>query len=249
MSINIKIDAFEGPLDLLLHLIKKSEVDIYDIPIAEITDQYIEYLKEMEELDLNIASEFLVMAATLLEIKSQMLLPRKKNIDDEEASDIDPRQELVEKLIEYKKYKEFAEQLKSIDGNNYIFFKAPEVIDDIENDEVLFKNITLENLMYSFKKIVDTYENKFNKRGAIPKDIDYDEYKIEDKMDDIQRALVKNKKLKFNQFFLYAKDKLEIIVIFLAMLELIKLKAIRVVQYDNFGDIIIEGQEEQWKIS
>lgn len=249
MSINIKIDAFEGPLDLLLHLIKKAEVDIYDIPIAEITDQYLGYLKEMEELDLNIASEFLVMAATLLEIKSQMLLPKKKNVEDETSADIDPRQELVEKLVEYKKYKEFAEQLKSIEGNNFIFFKAPEIIDDIESDEVFYKNITLENLMQSFRKIVNTYENKFNKRGVIPRDIDYDEYKIEDKMDDIQRSLLKYKRLKFSEFFLQVKDKLEIIVIFLAMLELIKLKAIKVVQFNNFGDIMIEGQEEQWKLS
>lgn len=249
MSINIKIDAFEGPLDLLLHLIKKAEVDIYDIPIAEIAEQYIGFLKEMKELDLDIASEFIVMAATLLEIKSQMLLPKKKNIEDESSADIDPRQELVEKLVEYKKYKEFAERLKGIEGNNFIFFKEPEEIDDIENDEVLFKNITLDNLMHSFKRIVRTYENKFNKRGIIPKDIDYDEYKIEDKMDDIQRALLKYKKLQFDQFFLHVKDKLEIVVIFLAMLELIKLKAIKVIQYNNFGDIIIEGQEEKWKIS
>lgn len=249
MSINIKIDAFEGPLDLLLHLIKKAEVDIYDIPIAEIAEQYIGFLKEMEELDLNIASEFLVMAATLLEIKSQMLLPKKKIIDEETSVDIDPRLELVEKLIEYKKYKEFAETLKSIEGNNHIFFKEPEEIDDIVNDEVLFKNITLDNLMLSFKKILCTYENKFNKRGVIPKDIDYDEYKIEDKMDEIQRSVSKSKKLQFEQFFINAKDKLEIVVIFLAMLELIKLKAIKVVQYSNFGDITIEGQEEQWKIS
>lgn len=249
MSINVKIDAFEGPLDLLLHLIKKSEIDIYDIPIAEITNQYIDYLKKMEELDLNIASEFLVMAATLLEIKSQMLLPKKKDFEDEPSDDIDPRQELVEKLVEYKKYKEFAEKLKSIESNNCIFFKAPEIIDDIDNDEVLFKNITLENLMHSFKKITNTYEKKFNKRGIIPKDIDYDEYKIEDKMDEIQRALIKYKKIKFNDFFKKAKDKIEIIVIFLAMLELMKLKTIRVVQYNNFGDITLEGQEKQWKIS
>lgn len=249
MSINIKIDAFEGPLDLLLHLIKKAEVDIYDIPISEIAEQYIGYLKEMEELDLDIASEFLVMAATLLEIKSQMLLPKKKNMEDESSDEIDPRQELVEKLVEYKKYKEFAETLKGIEGTNYIFFKEPEEIDDIVNDEVLFKNITLDNLMHSFKRIVGIYENKFNKRGIIPKNIDYDEYKIEDKMDEIQRALLKNKKLQFNQFFLHVKDKLEIVVIFLAMLELIKLRAIKVVQYNNFGDITIEGQEEKWKIS
>jgi segregation and condensation protein A len=249
MSINIKIDAFEGPMDLLLHLIKKAEVDIYDIPISEITEQYIGYLKKMEELDLNIASEFLVMAATLLEIKSQMLLPKKKTVDDEISADMDPRQELVEKLVEYKKYKEFAEKLKYIETDNFVYFKPPEIIEDIENVEIMFKNITLENLMHAFKKIVNTYENKFNKRSAIPRDIDFDEYKIEDKMSDIQRLLQKSKRVSFNYFFEGAENKLEIIVIFLAMLELIKLKHISVIQYNNFGDIVIEGQDDLWKTS
>lgn len=241
MAINIKIEVFEGPMDLLLHLIKKAEVDIYDIPIAEITEQYIEYLKQMEELDLNIASEFLVMAATLLEIKSQMLLPRKKSLEDENAVDIDPRQELIEKLVEYKKYKEFAERLKSIEDNNFLFFKAPDVIDDIEDEEVFYRNITLDNLMYSFKKVIKLYENKFNKRGEIPRDIDYDEYKIEDKMEEIQRAIALHRSLHFEEFFVDVRDKLELVVIFLAMLELIKLKLIKVVQNHNFGDILIEG--------
>jgi segregation and condensation protein A len=249
MSINIKIDAFEGPMDLLLHLIKKAEVDIYDIPISEITEQYIGYLKKMEELDLNIASEFLVMAATLLEIKSQMLLPKKKTVDDEISADMDPRQELVEKLIEYKKYKEFAEKLKYIETDNFVYFKPPEIIEDIENVEIMFKNITLDNLMHAFKKIVNTYENKFNKRSAIPRDIDFDEYRIEDKMSDIQRLLQKNRSVSFNYFFEGAENKLEIIVIFLAMLELIKLKYISVIQYNNFGDIVIEGQDDLWKTS
>jgi segregation and condensation protein A len=249
MSINIKIDAFEGPMDLLLHLIKKAEVDIYDIPISEITEQYIGYLKKMEELDLNIASEFLVMAATLLEIKSQMLLPKKKTVDDKISADMDPRQELVEKLVEYKKYKEFAEKLKYIETDNFVYFKPPEIIEDIENVEIMFKNITLENLMHAFKKIVNTYENKFNKRSAIPRDIDFDEYRIEDKMSDIQRLLQKSKRVSFSCFFEGAENKLEIIVIFLAMLELIKLKHISVIQYNNFGDIVIEGQDDLWKTS
>lgn len=249
MTLNIKIDAFEGPLDLLLHLIKKSEVDIYDIPIAQITDQYIEYLKAMEELDLNIASEFLVMAATLLEIKSNMLLPKKKNEEDETSADEDPRKELVEKLIEYKRYKEFSATLRDFEGENEIFFKSPDIIDDIENPEIFFKNITLENLMVAFKKVVDSYDKRYNKGNKITEDIRYDEYRIEDKMDDIREALSKENKVKFENFFKRAESKMEVVVIFLAMLELIKLKYISVVQYENFGDIIIEGQEGPWTIS
>ncbi|QCX32660.1 segregation/condensation protein A [Caloramator sp. E03] len=249
MSINIKLEMFEGPLDLLLHLIKKSEVDIYNIPIAEITDQYIAYLKAMEDLDLEIASEFLVMASTLLEIKSKMLLPRTSNKEDEESADVDPRQELVQKLVEYKKYKEFAEKLKEYEKSSIIFFKDPEIIDDIENKDIYFNNITVENLMKAYKNVINAYEKKFNKRSEIPKDIDYDEFKIEDKMEYIKSTIYSYKRVSFNKFFENAKSKLEIVVTFLAMLELIKLKIIRAIQYRNFEEIIIEGQDELWKIS
>ncbi|MCX7884430.1 MAG: segregation/condensation protein A [Caloramator sp.] len=249
MSINIKLEMFEGPLDLLLHLIKKSEVDIYDIPIAEITEQYISYLKAMKELDLEIASEFLVMASTLLEIKSKMLLPKVNVREDEESADIDPRQELVEKLVEYKKYKEFAERLKEYEKCGTIFFKSPEIIDDIENKDIYFKNITVENLMTAYKRVIKTYENRFNKRSEIPRDIDYDEFRIEDKMDYIKNMVYKYKRVSFKKFFENAESKLEIVVTFLAMLELIKLKFITAIQYKNFEEIIIEGQDELWKIS
>lgn len=249
MAISIKLDIFEGPLDLLLHLIKKAEVDIYDIPISDITEQYIAYLKQMEELDLELASEFLVMAATLLEIKSRMLLPRKKS-EDEIAADEDPRKELVEKLVEYKKYKEFAETLKVIEGGNKVFFKEPEIIDDLEeNEEVFFKNITLENLMTAFKKVVDNYESRFNKRAEIPENIDYDEYRIEDKIEFIKETVREKRSVYFSSIFENANSKMEIVVTFLALLELIKLRMILAVQYENFGDILLEGQEELWKIS
>ena len=243
MSLKIKLDIFEGPLDLLLHLIKKTEVDIYDIPISEITDQYIAYLKTMEELDLEVASEFLVMAATLLEIKSKMLLPRTRLLEDETSADEDPREELIRKLVEYKKYKEFAEELKGIENNNVIFFKPPEIIDDIENEEVFFKNITLENLMVAFKKIMSSYENRYNDRAEIPENIDFDEFRIEDKMQSILKGVSNGRSLSFVSFFENATSKMEIIVTFLAMLELMKLRKILVVQYENFGDIMIEGQE------
>ena len=243
MSINIKLEVFEGPLDLLLHLIKKSEVDIYNIPISEITEQYINYLKMMEELDLEIASEFIVMAATLLEIKSKMLLPKIKS-DNEEAVDLDPRRELMEKLVEYKKYKEFANKLREVSEKYHIYFKQPEIIDDIDdNKEILIKNITLENIMKAFNKVLNSYEKRFNEKSHIPENIDHDEYKIEDKMDDILRMIKTKKRMKFNDFFAAAKSKLEIIVIFLAMLELIKLRSITTYQDSNFGDIIIEGME------
>lgn len=248
MPLNIKLDVFEGPLDLLLHLIKKSEVDIYNIPIAEITDQYISYLKAMEELDLDIASEFLVMAATLIEIKSKMLLPKKK--DEESAADEDPRVELVEKLVEYKKYKEFAALLKDIGENNELYFKAPEIIDDLEeNKEVFFRNITLDSLMHAFSDIVRQHNNRYNKRSVIPENIDFDEYRIEDKMDDITRMLKVKKTAPLEEFFIKAESKMELIVIFLAVLELIKERYIKVVQYESFGDIVLEGQEIIWKTS
>lgn len=240
MSINIKIDAFEGPLDLLLHLIRKAEVDIYDIPIAKIADQYISYLKEMEELDLDIASEFVVMAATLVEIKSKMLLPKKKK--EEDAEEEDPRLELIEKLIEYKKYKEFAESLKDIDESTAIFFKSPEIIDDIENKEVFFKNITVENLMISFKKIMDNYDNRHKSEERVYENISSDEYKIEDKMESILLLLEKNTKIYFNELFAKARNKMEIIVMFIALLELIKLREIKVYQINNFDNITIERQ-------
>ena len=248
MPLNIKLDVFEGPLDLLLHLIRKSEVDIYNIPISEITDQYIAYLKAMEELDLDIASEFLVMAATLIEIKSKMLLPKKK--DEETAADEDPRTELVEKLVEYKKYKEFASMLKGIEENNEIYFKSPEIIDDLEeNKDIFFKNITLDGLMHAFSNIVKVHENRYNERSVIPKNIDYDEYRIEDKMDDITRLLKLKKSAPLDAFFTKAESKMELIVIFLAVLELIKERFITVIQYESFGDIFLEGQEIIWKTS
>ncbi|MEF9933761.1 MAG: segregation/condensation protein A [Clostridium sp.] len=239
MAINVKIDAFEGPLDLLLHLIKKTEVDIYDIPIADITDQYLEYLKKMEEMDLDITSEFLVMAATLVEIKSKMLLPKKKV--EEEAME-DPRLELVEKLLEYKKYKEFAESLKVIEEETVIFFKEPEVIDDIEDKEVFFKNITVENLMVAFKNIMDNYENRHKSEKRVYENISKDSFTIEDKMGYLRELLIINEKLKFSSVFSEATSKIEIIVTFIAMLELIKVREIFVYQNRNFETIYIERQ-------
>lgn len=247
MAINIKLDNFEGPLDLLLHLIKSSEIDIYDIPVAEITDQYIAYLKSMKDMDLEIASEFIVMAATLLEIKSKMLLPSRKTDDDENAEDVDPRAELVEKLVEYKKFKEAAERLKDMDLSNVIFLKPDCIVDDIENKDEYFKNITVENLMVTYKKIMDVYKNKFNKRSLISKNIDYDEFKIEDKIKFIKAQLVIDGRISFKKIIENSCCKLETVVTFLAVLELMKQKMIIAYQAENFSDIILEGLDFKWK--
>ena len=241
MAGNIKIDVFEGPLDLLLQLIKTSELDIYNIPIAEITEQYIIYIKSMESLDLEIASEFLLMAATLLEIKSKMLLPKKQTLLGEDVIEIDPRLELVQRILEYKKYKEFAGMLKNIEDTNVVFFKNPEIIDDIEDSEFFFNNISIENLMVAFKRIVDIHSRKKNTRGEIPKDINYDEYKIEDKMIQIIATIKLSTRVNFEIFFITSRDIMEVIVIFLALLELIRLKQILVLQLNNFSEIVIEG--------
>ena len=247
MAINIKLDNFEGPLDLLLHLIKSAEVDIYDIPITEITDQYIAYLKSMKDLDLEIASEFIVMASTLLEIKSKMLLPSKKIDNDEEAEDADPRSELVQKLVEYKKFKEMAERLKEMDLSNIVFLKPEYIVDDIENKDEYFNNITLENLMVTYKKIMDSYKNKFNKRGIISKNIDYDEFKIEDKIKYIKAQILIEGRISFRSIIENACCEMEIVVTFLAVLELMKQKMIRAFQNVNFSDIILEGLDYKWK--
>lgn len=249
MNINFKLEAFEGPLDLLLHLIKTAEVDIYNIPISEITDQYMEYIKAMEEMDLDIASEFLLMAATLLEIKSKMLLPESKENKDGEEEAEDPRAELVEKLVEYKKYKEFAQRLSNMEQANYMYFRLPEEFDDIEDKEVFFDNITVENLMHAFQKVIKLHEKRYNKRSEIPKNIDYDQFRIEDKMDEIYEIVCTEKSVEFEYFFDKASCKMEIIVIFLALLELIKLRRVRILQYKNFGGILIEGLDENWMIS
>lgn len=242
MALNIKLPIFEGPLDLLLHLIKKSKIDIYNIPICEITTQYISYLKQMKELDLDIASEFILMAATLIEIKSKLLLPNRPSEDTTEEKD--PRKQLVEKLIEYKKYKELSGMLKEIEDNNELYFKSAEIIDDtVQSKNTVLDNITLDALMNSFKNIMNEYKDRFNKRGIIPENINYDQYRIEDKINYISERLKETDRISFNEFFKSASCRIELIVIFLAMLEMIKLRTIYVVQQNNFDNILIERHE------
>jgi len=249
---NVKIEAFEGPLDLLLHLINRLEIDIYDIPVAEVTEQYLMYIKTMNELKLDIASEFLVMAATLLAIKSKMLLPKHEDeleeFDSELSYEEDPRDELVERLIEYRKYKEAAHDLKSMEEERGLMFtKPPSDLSDIGKESQQEKtelNITLYDMLAAFQKLL---RRKKLQRPLSTK-IARQEISIETRMNEIMDELrqIKGRK-NFNDLFPFpAKD--HIVVTFLAVLELIKRKEIDVEQNENFGDIfvhaILEGAED-----
>jgi len=236
----VKLEVFEGPLDLLLYLIKKEEIDIYNIPIADITQQYLEYLEFMKLLDLDIAGEFIVMAATLMHIKSKMLLPPDPN-EVKEEEEIDPRFELVQKLLEYKKFKEAAGEFYGMEKKQKDVF-ARTVLYKIKADESKSGfEASLFDLITAFNKIVK----------EIPKDVFYevikDEYTVEGKMHDIFHMLVDKPTLYFSELFKDAKTKFEIVVIFLSLLELIRLKEVIGIQDVVFGEIKFERNPENIK--
>jgi len=233
MAYKVKLDVFEGPLDLLLYLIQKEEVDIYDIPIAKITDQYLEYMELMQLLDLNIAGEFLVMAATLMHIKSKLLLPpdETEGAEDQEA---DPRAELVKRLLEYKKFKEAASELSERESTQKHFFARVGSginMDELPPAEDKFFEASLFDLITAFTKVLKD----------VPKDAFYqvvkDEFTVSEKIHDILHLMTERKSMLFTELFRTARNKFEIITMFLAVLELIKMKEIIVRQSFQFADI------------
>ncbi|MBN1405908.1 MAG: segregation/condensation protein A [Candidatus Omnitrophica bacterium] len=243
MTYKVKLQVFEGPLDLLLFLIKKNEVNIHDIPISQITEQYLQYLDLMKMLDLNIAGEFLVMAATLMHIKSKMLLPPDES-ELAEGEEIDPREELVRKLLEYKRFKEAASQLQDMEKKQKDIFVRPaseDMPDDLKeagSDEVFFE-ASIFDLITAFKKVLK----------EIPKETFYnvvkDEVTVSEKIHHIFHLLVKEPALSFFTLFKDAKSKIEIIAIFLAILELIRMKEITARQDSPFSDIMIVRNMEK----
>ncbi|WZL74924.1 segregation/condensation protein A [Clostridiaceae bacterium 35-E11] len=242
MAYNVKLEVFEGPFDLLFHLIEKAQVDIYNIPIATIAEQYIQYIQEMKDFDLEVTSEFLVMAATLLEIKSKMLLPQKQEEQLEiELESEDPRKELVKRLIEYKKYKHMAIELKKREEvYKKVFYKQQEQLDQfIVCDEQELDNLELKDLLEAFhrlvKKRIRTNENRLHFN-----EIKRDTFTIEYKIEQIKNLLANNNFLTFEQLFFDAYDKSEIVITFLALLELMKLKFILAQQNEAFGTIILK---------
>ena len=246
MDLTVKLQVFEGPLDLLLHLIDKNKVNIYDIPIVEITAQYMEYIAEMKRRDLNVLSEFLVMAATLIDIKSKMLLPSNPDAPEEEE---DPRAELVQQLLEYKMYKCMAYELKDrqIDAQKTMF-KVPTIPDEIlayeepiDIDE-LVSDITLAKLNDIFqsimKKQVDKIDPVRSKFGKIEKE----EVSLEDKMEYLTEYAKVHQHFSFRSLLEKQSSKVNIIVTFLAILELMKMGKIFISQEKIFDDIKIDSK-------
>ncbi len=246
MAIPVKLQVFEGPLDLLLHLIEKNKIDIYDIPIVEITDQYMEYIRQMQKQDLNVVSEFLVMAATLIDIKARMLLPPEVN---EEGEEEDPRAELVQQLLEYKMYKYMSYELK--DRQIYAgksLFKPPTLPDEVKNYkepvdlEELTKDVDLKKLYEIFRSMqrrqadkIDPIRSKF---GTIEKE----EISLDEKMVYVQKYAKRNRQFSFRNLLKKQHSKTELIVTFLSILELMKDGQIHIQQDKLFDDIIITSE-------
>lgn len=244
-SYNVKLDIFEGPLDLLLHLIKKSEVDIYDIPITEITDQYVEYMEIAESMSLDLAGEFILMAATLIYIKSRMLLPIPEDAAEEDDDEgVDPRGELMRKLLEYQRFKEVAEALskRSILGRDvFVRGMTPFNLDDFTEDGVEdagLDNVTLFDLISVFRDILDRAPTSHQV------DITVDRFRVADKVNHIMEVLDRDQSVIFRDLFPIGAPKGEIIVTFLAILELGKLLMVRVNQTDD-GVIRVYKPEER----
>jgi segregation and condensation protein A len=247
MQYNVKIEAFEGPLDLLLHLINRLEIDIYDIPVAKITEQYLMYIHAMKELQLDIASEYLVMAASLLAIKSKMLLPKhEEELDDNfgiEQED-DPRNELIERLIEYKKFKEAAVDLKSLEEERGLMYTKPpsdltEYAKELKSENTDL-DISIYDMLGAFQKLM---RRKKLQRPMSTK-IARQEISIEKRMEEIIGFLIASGTRKsFNDLF-PDSDREHIVVTFLAILELIKRKEIDVQQEQNFAEIFMTARKE-----
>lgn len=243
MGYSIKLDSFEGPLDLLLHLIDKAEVDIYDIPIADITEQYLATLDTMQQLQLDVASEFVVMAATLLAIKSKMLLPKKEEHVfqphlDMDLEEEDPRDELVQRLLEYKRYKLLAETLKEMEiGRSQVFTRpAEDLTPYIREEDNTVKNVTLYDLIQALEKLVKKTHEKEQPLTRVSRD----EISIKDRMGEI-RQLVRagGGMVRFYQLFSRGVTRSQIVTTFLALLELMKAKEVTCIQNQLFQDIMI----------
>ncbi|MDY3801178.1 MAG: segregation/condensation protein A [Bacilli bacterium] len=236
MNYTIEINNFEGPLDLLLHLIKKAELDICEISIVEITKQYLDYINLMESMNLNIASEYLTMAAELIEIKSSILLPKKK-IDNEDDYEEDPKENLINRLIEYEKYKEVTEVLKKYEQDRKeLYTKKPtdlEIYNTVTNE--ISENFDLNDLMSALNKMLD--RKKLDK--PLNTKITNREYSITERSNQIKNILKNKKQVEFTDLFdIYSKDY--IVITFLSILTMARHQELSITQDKNFGKIMIE---------
>jgi segregation and condensation protein A len=230
----IKLEIFEGPMDLLMHLIEKSQIDIYDIPIAAVTEQYLGYLKALEEFNIDVASEFLLMAATLLQIKSRMLLPRPPKVI-ESAEEEDPRQELVDRLLEYRRFKDISAIMESIlKQREHFFTRLPE---EFPIKIPLPMGLNINDLVVAFAAVLESSIDDYEL-------VSREEFSVQDKMYDIIHLLYKYKgKIEFSQTLIRKGTKSEVIAAFLALLELVKLQRVIISQQERFSEIHITLKE------
>ncbi|MBR4015694.1 MAG: segregation/condensation protein A [Anaerotignum sp.] len=249
-TINIRLDAFEGPLDLLYHLIEKNEIDIYDIPIAALTDQYLAYLEAAEDRDMDGMSEFLLMAATLLEIKSKLLLPSPKT---EEEAGPDPREELVQRLLEYKQIKDVTDTLKIKEEEAaLVFFKEADAsVKQLKEQppqelEDILQGVSMDDLYRAFRQVMEKRETAVDKVRSTFRSVRRDTFTIGEKMEYIRDLLIlhPHTATAFHTIFRKNAGKMEKVVTFLALLELIKQKEVQITQTKTFGEIMIRRYSE-----
>jgi segregation and condensation protein A len=231
-GITIHLDAFEGPLDLLLHLIKKEEIDIWNIPIARITEQYLDYLQIMKDLNINLAGDWLMMAANLIYIKSRMLVPQEPSADTQEEEEVDPRNELVYQLLEHQKFKNAAEMLYTREEvENAVWNKPPSDILDDGSEAIA---ATVFDLLRAFHEVVQRFDAQ-RVMQVTPEEIT-----IEQQIAEIRSRFLVHDRLLISSFFAEARSKRHLIVIFLAMLELVRLREVWLYQKKAFGEIHIK---------
>lgn len=228
-EINVELGEFAGPLDLLLYLIRREQANIFDIPIARITDEYLKYIRLMEKLDISVAAEFLVMAATLIEIKSRMLLPKEPVPEGEEEPE-DPRQELVDQLLEYEKFKRASEMLYERSTIEAAVFTRGKIESDENNLEV---SATVFDLLTVFQKIMERH------REEIQMEIEREEMTLAEMLGNLKKRIFEQKKLSLLEFFQEIKTRNELVLAFIAVLEIVRTENVRMRQKKTFGDIIL----------
>jgi segregation and condensation protein A len=228
----IELDIFQGPLDLLLYLIQKNEINIYDIPIATITQQYLEHLELMEELNLNVAAEFILMAVQLIEMKIRMLLPKPPV---EEGSEEDLRRPLVEQLLDYQKFKMAALHLKEKESEAELYWVRPQTFDpDADRDELVEASIY--DLVHAFAFLL----KRTQKRQALA--IEPDQFSVQEKIQELSEQLERQESFSLLEYAKTLETRIEMIVLFLAILEMLRLSMLRIYQGENFGDILVYRQ-------
>ncbi len=236
----IKIQQFEGPFDLLLFFIERDELDIYDIPIAKITDDFLEYIQQLESLDLDVASEFILVAATLMRIKAKMLIPRKE-IDDE-GNEIDPREELTRRLLEYKKYKDILDEMRALEKERSLRFSKEGMAGELKDIatkalvDIELESLTLFKLLKTFERVMAKFEDRENR--TYHEIVKYP-YTIENQQKFIFRRIRRKGKITFNELFQNLENRVHAIVTFLSLLEMLNLQRISIQQREGMNNFEI----------